>query len=384
MSMRICIIAPTLPPDIDGIGDHTANLAQELSQHACVSILAGCPSFAPIPGVGVSSAFNASSPASVQSLLTWIPTDGPDWVLLQYNPSSYGRWGLNLHLPLVMRAVRRRVPSTQIALMVHEPFVPASNWKLAVMTCWQRWQLRTLAKCSDTAFTSIEYWSSWLRPWLGNTPLSHLPVGSNIPRTYVSRGEARKALGVPDGVMVIGLFGAADRSRQLSLVKSTVGALHTVGVKPLTVYIGAHRTRVLEELQGLNLRAEGQLPPAQVSTWFAAFDMYLAPHIDGVSTRRTSLMTALQHGVAVVGTSGIGTDTLLLEQNAKALLLADAADGVSFCNHAVRIATQPALRDKLAAAAERLYDLEFSWPRIAQRLLQTLSRRASDRPSRRS
>jgi len=111
-----------------------------------------------------------------------IETDTPDWLLLQYNPFSYGRWGLNLDLPLVIRDIKRRQPFIRIALMGHEPFVPISNWRSAIMTTWQRWQLWMLGRSADVVFFSIQPWARKFQTWWPNKPVLHLPVGSNIPR----------------------------------------------------------------------------------------------------------------------------------------------------------------------------------------------------------
>src|ERR671916_396556 len=77
---------------------------------------------------------SVAKPRSVLRLTDVIQADPPDWLLLQYNPFSYGRWGLNLHLPLIVRRIKQQQPHIRIALMVHEPFVPIENWKFAIMT----------------------------------------------------------------------------------------------------------------------------------------------------------------------------------------------------------------------------------------------------------
>ena len=92
--MRIHIIAAALPPQLDGIGDYTANLAAELAHSATVTVLTGAPTPDLIPGVQVETAFSADNPRSVWNLVSRVAADPPDWVLLQYNPFSYGRWGL--------------------------------------------------------------------------------------------------------------------------------------------------------------------------------------------------------------------------------------------------------------------------------------------------
>src|SRR5579871_3033725 len=196
--MKVHLIAAALPPQLDGIGDYSALLASELTRHATVTILSGAgPNAAPIPGVRIVSAFSAAAPATVRGIAAEVRRDPPDWIVLQYNPFCYGKWGLNLHLPLTLRRLRRELPQTRLAVMIHEPFVPLINWKFVVMSAWQRWQLRSLARTADLGFGSIEHFVTLLRPWFAPAPIYHLPVGANLPRVEgIDRAEARTRLGI--------------------------------------------------------------------------------------------------------------------------------------------------------------------------------------------
>ena len=158
--LKIHLVAAALPPALDGIGDYSARLAAELAQIASVKVLTAQPDPAAIPGVTVETVFSVQNPRSVWNLARQIEADPPDWVLLQYNPFSYGKWGLNLPLPLAMRRIKRRCPATKIAVMVHETFVPFGvNWKFRVMTLWQRPQFAVLSRTADVLFFSVDAWA---------------------------------------------------------------------------------------------------------------------------------------------------------------------------------------------------------------------------------
>lgn len=371
------MVAAALPPQLDGIGDYTTALtAQLISQAQCdITILTGSDfEPAPVEGARIVPTFRYSEPASVAHIREKVIAERPDWLLLQYNPFAYGKWGLNLYLPRVLRDLKKECPGLRLAVMFHEAFVPVISWKFAVMTTWQRLQLWQLGQAADAAFFSIQPWAQRYQSWFPHTPVTHLPVGSNIARVQTGRTEARERLGFTDGDFVVGMFGTAHVSRMLPLIGDTLQALAKAGHKVTLLYIGPNGEAVRAHIGRARLNADGCLPGYEVSRRFAAMDMYLAPFRDGVSTRRTSLMTALQHGIAVVGTWGVWTDDLLLAENGKAFVLCDTRQERAFQEQALRVAGDANLRVHLGRGAAELFAREFTWERIAGRLLDTLTR----------
>jgi glycosyltransferase involved in cell wall biosynthesis len=180
--VKIDLIFPRLPPSLDGIGDYTSHLARSLAQQgAAVRVLTAQAATVLVPSVVVERSFSIVPPQGVRELLTAVRAAPPDWVILQYNPFSYGHWGFNPWLPEVLARLKREHHSLRIAVTVHEPFVPTTNWKFALMTMWQRWQLWRLGNVADLVFCSIEVWAERFQCWFPQTPVRHLPIGSNIP-----------------------------------------------------------------------------------------------------------------------------------------------------------------------------------------------------------
>jgi glycosyltransferase involved in cell wall biosynthesis len=259
-----------------------------------------------------------------------------------------------------------------VALMVHEAFVPLLDWKCAVMTTWQRCQLWMLGRNADLIFFSVEAWARRFQRWFPDKPVLHLPVGSNVPCVRISRATARARLGIQEDTRVLGLFGTAHDSRLLDRVKGAVETAHPPGGHLLVLYMGPHSEAIRRQLGSVPLLAEGPLPADEVSRRFAALDVYLAPFVDGVSTRRTTLMTGLQHGVATVGTQGVNTDTMIRKEDGRALLLADVDAAEHFNHHVRRLLADAALRERLGQEARRFYHREFAWDRLAARLLSAI------------
>ena len=366
------MIAAALPPQLDGIGDYSARVAAELAHSAEVTVLTGAPDPDPIPGVRIETVFSPDRRRSVYNLARWVEQDPPDWVLLQFNQFSFGKWGLNPFLPAAIRQIKRRCPQTRFAWMAHEDFVPIISWKFAVMTTWQRRQFRGLGRAADVIFFSIDPWVQQYRPWFPGKTIVHLPVGSNMPLTGISRSEARARLGIGENTLVLGLFGTAHSSRLLHLIRDAVQAAHARNPDVLALYIGPHGDAVREALHGLPTLAEGPFPAEEVSRRFAAMDIYLVPITGGVSSRRTSLMTALQHGIPTVSTFGPQTDQMLLAENNGAFVLTDINSPTAFPDAVVSLAQDPARQQALGAQGRRLYDREFDWKKVADRILITL------------
>lgn len=368
--MKLYIISGALPPQLDGIGDYTALLAAELAKSAEVVVLTGAANPAPICCVDVESIFSANDPKTITAVLARVISDPPDWVLLQYNPFSYGRWGMNLQLPGVMRAIKRSCPETRIGLMVHEAFVPIDSVKFAVMTTWQRWQLWQLGRCADKVLFSIEPWAKKFQRWFPKQRVDSLAVGSNIPLVSTNREAIRAELGISKDTVVLGYFGTTHVSRLLSWVRAAAEAILESGRQVLVLYVGPDRNVMNEVLAGVPHLTTGSLPANEVSRRFSAMDIHLSTFTDGISTRRGSFMTGIQHGIPTVATYGDSTGSDLIAQNGKAFLLTDAHSPDQFQKLVCSLAADPHKRETIGYEAKRFYAQNFAWERIAMELFR--------------
>ena len=373
--MRIDLVFPVLPPALDGIGDHTALLAQGLRDAgASVRVHTAQADPTSIPGVPILQDFSVTPPRAVEALVEAVAADPPDWLFVQFNQFSYGRYGFNPWLPLTLHRLRRRVPALKVAWMAHEDFVPAVNWKFAVMTLWQRAQFWTLGRQADHIFFSIDPWVQRYGAWFPDTPVTHLPAGSNMPRLALSREEARRRVGVPADAVVAGLFGTlAGNARDMDAIEAALTALHREIDTLVVLYVGPHGPLLRERLPGLPLRDAGRLPAPDVSVHLRAMDLHLSPFVDGLSTRRGSALAGLQHGVATVSTDGPLTDRMIRAEDGRTLVLTPVGAPEAFAAAAVRLARTPGARRRLGARGRRFFDTHFDWRVLADRVLSSLS-----------
>jgi glycosyltransferase involved in cell wall biosynthesis len=226
---------------------------------------------------------------------------------------------------------------------------------------------------ADVLFFSIEPWVQRFRSWFPGTPIHHLPVGSNIPLTHAAGTSIRAGYGIDPSAFVVGVFGSAHPSRLLSFVQTAVSAV--ADQKDIRVlYVGSAGSTIRKTLASTAPVIDaGPLPAEDVSRAFAAMDLYLAPFRKGVSTRRGSFMTGLQHGVATVSTSGIHTDPLLRDANGSAFLLAPDDSPDAYTRFVKYLTTNCSMREQVGATGCRFFDRHFSWTKIAGRLVQHLS-----------
>ena len=371
--MRLNLLFPVLPPTLDGIGDHTARLSAALAEHAEVRVLTAQEAWDPIPGVGVRKAFSFPPRRGVLEIADAVQADPPDWLFVQFNQFSYGRWGLNPFLPLALWQVKRRIPELRIAVMFHEDFLPANSWKNAVMTTWQRAQFWALGTLADHVFFSIDPWVKQYRRWFPGTPVDHLPVGSNMPYVPVERSTIRKELNIGQDTFVMGVFGSLHASRLLGHIRASAGAVMRETEDAVLLYVGPHGAEFKRAMEDLPVIDAGRLPAEEVSHHFQAMDVHLAPFIDGASTRRGSFLTGLQHGICSLSTSGPLTDEMLRDQQGDAFILAAVTSKQAFAKSVVMCYLKPSLRKEMGEVGQRFYDRQLSFRHAGERVMDALT-----------
>lgn len=299
-----------------------------------------------------------------------LPEVGEATMLLQYNPFIYGRWGFAPWLPFKLWSLKRSEDRPKIAVMVHESPFPISGLKSAVIGIWQRLQFLAVRLIADVLFVSISAWTDDLAGKWPRRPVYHLPVASNLPDMRRARVSVRETLGAGRETLVLASFGSGHPSRLMEYVAKTTEAITSAGIRVILLNLGSDSPGV--QVNGVPVIAPGYLDDEESARYLAAADIYLAPFVDGVSTRRTTVMAALQHGLPVVGTDGELTDGVL-RRATDALSLTPAGDSVAFADAACVLAKDAAERNRRGARARSLYETQFDWPIVSARLLNGLA-----------
>ncbi|MBV9818427.1 MAG: glycosyltransferase [Solirubrobacterales bacterium] len=353
---RIGLIVARSDSQADGIRDYTHRLGRSLRELGVAAEIWEWTDGRPV------------APASECRL------DALDAVVLQYNPFSFGRWGFAPGLPRFLAGLRRRPGRPRIAVMFHETYVDMNSPSWVLMGGWQRGQLRAVQACADVCLCSIQPWTERLRRSGrggrgGRAPVHHLPVASNLPDARTARVPARERLGADEDTIVLSCMGLRHPGR---LAEHVLGAAQAIGARRRVLLFDLGPGEPGRRPLGgdVELCATGFLDEREVAEHIAASDIFLAPYRDGVSTRRTTVMAALQNGVPVLGTAGHLSDDVLTRAPELTLTGPDAPE--DFADAAAALADDPERRARLGAAGRALYERCFDWPVLAERLLGVL------------
>ena len=294
---------------------------------------------------------------------------GVPWVLLQYNPFSYGHWGVAPWLLRDLHRLSRR--GTRVAVMVHEAFLSPTNSRQRLLRTWQRTQLKAILDRAEIAFAATESLAECVRELRPEMPVRHAPVGSNFPDRRADRAATRARLGLGDDELALVAFGTGHPSQLSAWVALAAGVVAGVAPGGVVLNLGAGAHPVPDVPEGIRVLTPGGLEASELAGWLAAGDLFVAPFSDGVSTRRTTVMAALQHELPVITTRGHSTDALLREAEG-ALELVNAEEPAVFAQAVERLAGDRSTRQAVGAAGRRFFEDHFDWPVIAATFVDSL------------
>ncbi|MHB8468725.1 MAG: glycosyltransferase [Gaiellaceae bacterium] len=295
-----------------------------------------------------------------------------DAVILEYNPFLYGPRGFAPRLPVALWRIRLRRDRPRIALALHEFYVEATSLRWAAMSLWQRVQLYGVLAATDVVFTAVWRWRRKVTFPCKRRAVVHVPSGSNLPDMRAERERSRGHLGVAAEAFVIATFGTDHPSHLVDFAQGAIAAIALGGRQVIYLALGAGARVPAGLPPSIVLHRPGLLPAEELAALLASADLFLAPFDDGVSTRRTTLVAALQHGLPVLGTDGPSTDDLLRRSEGLWLVPVDRRD--LFAAAALELSRSSASRQRLAEAGRYLFQTEFDWPILARRIAAAFER----------
>jgi len=144
----------------------------------------------------------------------------------------------------------------------------------------------------------------WNRTALGR-PVHHLPVASNLPDARARRREARRRMGASPETVVLSCIGLRDPGRLQEHILGPARAAGASARSVLLLALGPGGPYVARLAKNVELRATGYLPADEPARRIAAGDVFLAPYMDRISTRRGTVMRRSSTGLRSPGLESI-------------------------------------------------------------------------------
>jgi len=262
-------------------------------------------------------------------------------------------------------------------VMFHEvcfSLVPGQRWKHQLLGRVTRRMAGLVHRAAQRSWVSIPAWAELLRQLVpGQQPIQWLPVPSTLPTEAKPADVAklRQRIAPEPATRVIGHFGTFG-TPIARLLRATLPRLLRADRNYRALLVGLHsqefRQEILKEHAGLEPRilATGPLAPEDAVNSLAATDLLLQPYIDGVSSRRTSVMAGLALGLPIVTTEGPLSEPVWREGGAVALV--PAAEPDALVASSLVLLQQEAKRKQLGQAASLFYRRHFSVERVIHSL----------------
>jgi len=367
---RWAILTGEYPPRPGGVADYTRQVARGLAQAGDeVHVWAPAAGHGPDdPGVqihGLPDHFGPRSLVILDAELKRRPR--PDRILVQYVPHAFGWKALNIPfaLWLLSSSYRRKC----IWVMFHEvafPWTSARSLRHNVLGAVTRIMAFLTVRAAEQILVSTPAWERLLKPLAGRScAIRWLPAPSNMPTESRSHLVAalRKEIAPQPGSLLLGHFGTYGKP-ETGLLRVVLPPLLLVDGLRFGVLLGRGAEDFARELVwqypglGGRLLARPFLSPEQISAHLTACDCLIQPYADGVSTRRTSVMSGLALGLAIVTTQGPLTETIWMESRAVKLVpVSRPLDLVSAANS---LLADACARKELGKRAADLYASRFA------------------------
>jgi hypothetical protein len=289
---------------------------------------------------------------------------GAHAIVTQFVPFLFGRRGVSPSLCIGLRRARRA--GLTVAIIVHEPFVPFTRlpW---LLTGWpMRWQFRYVIRLAKVVYTPVPRFAEIARRTAGrHVKVVLAPVGATLPVSPVPRPEARRALGLGENDVAIGVFSPGASGFRRDWIAESARRLAS---RPNVVWVRFGFGSDVESGDWppeARVLRQGPRDAAVVGRIMRALDVVAAPYVDGLTMRRSGAMLALAHGVATVSSTGHLFDERLAE-----LAECERTSG-AFAGRLERLVDKAGERAALAARAagyHRLASIEILAKQIREDL----------------
>jgi len=194
-----------------------------------------------------------------------------------------------------------------------------------------------------------------------------------VPVTVSERDHYRSELGILPNDVAIGVFSLGGAGKLYGYIAESMQAMLKSKTPTFWVFIGVtdeEFVKYFPKLKKIPHYCTGYLSADKVSRWLQSVDLLAAPFDDGVSTRRTSVIAGMAHGVPTITTAGHLTDEDFYE---KSPLLISPLDAGQFAEMVMDAGKDLKRLRESRGKIREFYKEHFRWKAIVEGLLSAVA-----------
>lgn len=362
--MKLVFITNNFPPEVDGVGDYTYYLSRELGKrgheihvicHQRVNSGHSSDKVRVYPSVGQWTG------SAYRKILGQIKDIQPDWVVFQYVPYGFHRYGMPVSIVKFMRRVKKS--GFRIFVFFHEFFIGFQfrSHKATLVALTQIWITRRMCRYADEVATSTDHYVEVLQRW--RQDIHQIPVGSNIPVCEEATPSAAASAGTTFKMITFGIRDTAVLLRFFEYIKQEI--------KEAELIVCGKQKCQNGEVVPEDVHFTGYLPGEEVAKWLTRADVFLLPDYvsktgaGGTCLKSGSLAAAIAAGLPVIGMSGKMNDRLLSQ--VEGLQLVDYYHQETWKSAVLNVYRRRGAREDQRAATRKFYEQHLSWSAIGDR-----------------
>jgi glycosyltransferase involved in cell wall biosynthesis len=398
--MRVGLVTAEFPPQVGGVGDHTARLAAGLraAGHAVQVVTTIGEALPGDEWSGRGSRVDRIVDRWDWRILFTLPRvairQAWDVVHIHYQAGAYQLHGAICLLP---RFIRKQPTPPAIVTTFHDLQVPYLFPKSGSL---RRRIVQDMAQNCDGVIAVADETVGQLYKWTSGSgrevAVSQVPLGNHFdatPPAGFTREGWRAELGIGPNAWVIGHIGFVNASKAVDSTVAALAMLIAAGHDVHLLMIGQaasptdpsgarHLNTILEmiEQMGLTERVHwtARVSAEDAVAWIRCVDVMSLPFRDGASLRRTSLIGSWANGVPVVTTDAqMPVDWLRGDAPAA---VSPSVGPESLALTIEKVMEDPRFRDQLSTRGLALAE-RFAWPSVVTKTLDVY-REARRVPSR--
>lgn len=364
---KILLITKHFPPEIDGVGDHSYQLASRLKNHGFfVEILNST--------LNIEDNFkHYHNPLNgfrdLNALTEIIQEAEPDIILFQYVPFSYNVKGLPFWLIAFFNQIKKQ--NIKILFFAHETFERRrAKFKHILLEYLQKAILFRLSGLSDTVFTTNKVYATHLKKFKNKLYLTRTP--SNFQDiAYHSRNKTSK-----EKIDIrLTYFGNRDFKKTLHIFKE----LYAINNKTRLSIVGKITPNHFSDLKYPDnilikekIKITGPLAAHQILEELSQCDAYILPEYvgskqdGGLNTKSGTTATGFMLGKVVISTKGDMTEDIFKDMSNCVLINAnqprEAAKKI--------LSALTYSKEKIEKNALKLYHEQLSWENTIKTIIK--------------